>query len=45
MRRRVITIAAVLAAAALLGLLLWLNHTGAFRDVDWKAMKIIWKGT
>ena len=34
MRRKIIVTAAVLAAAALLGLLLYLNHTGAFRDVD-----------
>lgn len=40
MRRRVITIAAVIAAAALLGLLLWLDRTGQLHKIDWSLMKI-----
>lgn len=40
MRRRVIITAAVIAAAALFGLLLWLDKTGMLHKVDWSLMKI-----
>ena len=40
MRRKIFITAAVLAAAFLFGLLIWLDKTGMLHKVDWSLMMI-----